>query len=73
MTYQQALKKAEGIGASKAEGKMLLAQICQTLAHVHAVNPALVYAGAIKQGLNAKALVKLADADPVALGDLMFV
>ena len=73
MTYQQALKKAERVGASKAEDKAFLAQICQTLASIHAINPALVYAGAIKQGLDAKALVKLADADPVALGDLMFV
>jgi hypothetical protein len=73
MTYQQALKKAEKDGASKAEGMALLAQICRTLAHVHAINPALVFQGAIKQGIDAKALVKLADADPVALGDLMFV
>jgi hypothetical protein len=73
MTYQQALKKAEQVGASKAEGKAHLAQMCRTLAYVHAVNPALVYEGAVKQGMDAKALVKLADADPVALGDLMFV
>ena len=73
MTYKQALTKAEQVGASKAEGKAQLAQICQTLAQVHAVNPALVYAGAVKLGIDAKALLKLADADPAALGDLMFV
>jgi hypothetical protein len=73
MTYRQALKTAETVGASKAQAEAHLAQICRTLASVHAINPALVYEGAIKQGLDARALVKLADADPVGLGDLMFV
>jgi hypothetical protein len=73
MTYNQALQKAQKIGASKAQGKALLAMVCQTLASIHAINPALVFQGAIKQGIDARALVKLADADPVALGDLMFV
>ena len=73
MTYKQALQKAEKIGASKAEGEPLLAMICCSFAAVHAINPALVYEGAIKQGIDSKTLMKLADADPVALGDLMFV
>lgn len=73
MTYEQALHRAEQIGASNAEGEPLLAMLCQTLAGVHAINPALVYEGAIKQGIDGKALRKLADADPVAVGDLMFV
>src|SRR5207244_13539667 len=64
------LKNAEKIGASKAEGKPFLAMICQTLASIHAINPALAYEGAVKVGIDAKALMKLADADPVALGDL---
>jgi hypothetical protein len=72
MTYQQALKKCWKVGASKAEGKPFLAMVCQTLASIHAINPKLVYEGAVKQGIDAKALVKLADTDPVALGDLMF-
>ena len=73
MTYNQALQTAQKIGASKAQGKALLAMLCESLAYVHAINPALVFAGAVKQGIDAKALMKLADADPVALGDLMFV
>ena len=73
MTYQQALQAAKKLGASKAEGNVLLAMICQSLASIHAINPALVYQGAVKQGMDGKALVKLADTDPVALGDLMFV
>lgn len=73
MTYTQALTRAEKIGASKAEGQPLLAMLCRSLAAVHAINPALVYEGAVKQGIDSKALMRLADADPVALGDLMFV
>jgi hypothetical protein len=73
MTYKQALKQAEKVGTTLAEGKAHLAQICRMLASIHAINPALVYEGAVKHGIDAKALVKLADADPVALGDLMFV
>jgi hypothetical protein len=73
MTYQQALQRAAKIGASKAEGEPLLAMLCRSLAAVHAINPALVYEGAVKQGIDGKALMKLAVTDPVALGDLMFV
>jgi hypothetical protein len=47
--------------------------ICRSLAIVHAINPALVFDGAVKQGIDGKSLMKLAHADPVALGDLMFV
>jgi hypothetical protein len=73
MTYKQALQRAEKIGASKAEGKPLLEMLCCSLAAVHAINPVLVYEGAVKVGMDSKALMKLADADPVALGDSMFV
>ena len=73
MTYKQALQAANKIGASKAEGKVLLALLCQSLACVHAINPALVYQGAVKMGIDSKALAKLANDDPVAMGDLMFV
>jgi len=73
MTYEQALQAATKIGASKAEGKVLLAMLCQSLACVHAINPALVYQGAVKMGIDSKALAKLANDDPVAMGDLMFV
>jgi hypothetical protein len=72
MTYQQALKASEKTGASKAEGKPLLAMLCQSLACVHAISPALVYEGAVKKGIDAKALTKLAATNPVAVGDLMF-
>lgn len=73
MTYKQALQRAEKIGASKAEGKPFLAKICRSLAAVHALNPALVFEGAVKQGIDSKTLMKLSATDPVALGDLIFV
>jgi len=47
--------------------------LCKSLASVHAISPALVYQGAMKQGLTAKQVAKLAVDDPVGLGDLMFV
>ena len=73
MTYNQALQRAEKVGASKAQGKPLLAMLCRSLAAIHAINPALVFEGAVKQGIDSKTLMKLAATDPVAVGDLMFV
>lgn len=69
MTYEEALASAKKVGASRAEGDPLLAQIIKALASVHAINPKLVYAGAIKQRLSAAQVRKLSG---LALGDLMF-
>ena len=69
MTYEEALKAAKKIGASKAEDLPLLAMTVATLAMAHAINPKLVYAGAIKQRLTASQVRKL---DAVSLGNLMF-
>ena len=73
MRYDQALKRGAKIGASKAKGDIMLALLCRTLAAVHAINPRLVYEGAKKKGLTYKEVAKLGAADPVALGDLMFL
>ena len=73
MRYDQALNHGAKVGASKAEGDTLLAMLCQTLAAIHAINPRLVYDGAKKQGLTYKEVARLGAADPVALGDLMFL
>jgi hypothetical protein len=73
MQYEQALKQAAKVGASRAEGDCMLALTCLTLAAVHAINPNLVYDGAKKKGLTYKDVYGLAAYDPVALGDLMFV
>ena len=73
MTYEQALKRAEQSGVSKAGTQEFLAVICESLASLHAINPALVFAGAKKRKLSANQVAKLAVDDPVGLGDLMFV
>jgi len=69
MTYEEALAAAKKAGASKAENEPLLAITIKSLALVHAINPKLVYSGAIKQRLTASQVRKL---DPASLGDLMF-
>jgi hypothetical protein len=73
VTYEQALKRGEQAGASKAGTQEFLAMICKSLASLHAISPALVYEGATKLKLSAKQVAKLAVDDPVAFGDLMFV
>jgi hypothetical protein len=73
MRYVQALEQGVKVGASKAEGDILLAMLCQSLAAIHAINPSLVYEGAKKTGVTYKDVAKLGADDPVALGDLMFV
>lgn len=73
MTYEQALKRAERVGASRAGKLELLAMICKSLASLHAINPALVFEGAKKQRLDAKQVARLGVDDPVGLGDLMFL
>jgi hypothetical protein len=73
MTYDEALKRAERVGASQAGKLEFLAMICKSLANLHAVNPRLVFDGAKKLKLDAKQVAKLAVDDPVAFGDLMFV
>jgi len=72
VTYKQALKRGERAGTSNAGNEEFLALVCKSLAAVHAINPALVYAGARKKGLSAKDVARLAADDPVGLGDLMF-
>jgi len=73
VTYEQALKRGEKAGASKAGTEEFLALLCKTLTSLHSINPALVYEGARKRKLSAKQVAKLAVDDPMALGDLMFV
>lgn len=69
MTYAEALKEANKVGASKATGLPLLALTIKALALAHAISPRLVYEGAVRKGLSADTVRKL---DPAALGDLMF-
>ena len=69
MSYDEALKAAKKVGASKAENDPLLAITIKTLALVHAIDPKLAFDGAVKLRLTAAKVRKL---DGVALGDLMF-
>lgn len=70
MTYEQALNEADKVGAAKAKHLPLLALTIAALSLAHAINPKLVYAGAVKQRLTADLVRKL---DPVSLGNLMFI
>jgi len=70
LTYEQALQKADATAAGKCDGLALLAQTCATLDLVHAINPKLVYEGAVNRGLTASDVRRLG---PVELGNLMFV
>ncbi len=72
LTYDQALESERKSGANKANPQALLAGICKMLAVVHCVSPKLLYEGAMKKGLTANGVAKLANDDPVALGNLMF-
>ena len=84
MTYQQALRQSEKVGAAHAQGPALIAQTCSVLSMVHAINPGLAYNGAIKLGLTEKQLrvmggippVKIEvvlDGKPIDISDIMFV
>lgn len=70
MSYDEALKTAGKVGASKAEDLPLLALTIRTLALAHAINPRLAYDGAVKQRLTAAQVRRL---DGISLGNLMFV
>ncbi len=70
MSYDEALKAAKKVGASKAENEPLLAITIASLALVHAINPRLAFDGAVKLRLTAAKVRKL---KPMDLGNLMFV
>ncbi len=70
MNYKDALAASKKVGASRCEGLPLLAMTCLTLSMGHAINPEMVYNGAVKLGHDARAVRKL----PLdQMSDLMFV
>lgn len=73
MTYPQALKQARKVGAAHAEGDALLAQTVYAVSSLHAVNPEMIYDGAVKLGKTPKQVAELAAHDCIAFGNLMFV
>ena len=70
MTYTEALKEANKVGAAHAEGDALLAQTIKVLAVAYPISPQMTYDGAKKLNLTTKQISKMS---PVALSDLMFV
>lgn len=74
-TYEQTLKTAQSVGASRADDVQLMALFCagplQTLCG--AVAPSLVWEGAQTKGLTSKELAALAETKPMAVADLMWV
>jgi len=71
MNYQQALKEANRVGVSKAEGMPLLASFCSLAQHqAGAVNCEMVYKGAVAKGITANQYRKL---EPTEIEDLMWV
>ena len=70
MTYKEALNEADKVGASKIQGLGHLAMTIKTLSLVHAINPELVYNGAVKEKLTGNKVRKLG---PIELGRLMSV
>ena len=73
MSYNQALMRGKQSGAGRAGDEEFLAMLCESLASLHAINPAMVFEGAQKRGLTANEVATLAEHNPAALGDLMFV
>ncbi len=73
LSYKEALAEARKQGAANAQGFALLAQTVSVASIGHAVNPELVYEGAVKLGKSPKEIVRLSVDDPASFGDLMFV
>lgn len=73
--YQAALKAANKVGASHAADAGVMALFCATSLQilVGAASPELVWDGAQKRGMTALELAKLAQKDPLAVHDLMWV
>lgn len=75
MTYREALAEARKVGVSQCSDLALMAQLldanAQTL--IGAVSPELMWDGAQKTGLTAKALVALINKDPIEAAELMWV
>jgi hypothetical protein len=73
--YQKALKAANKVGSSQATDAGVMAQFCATSLQilVGAASPELVWEGAQKSGMTALQLAKLANKNPHAVHDLMWV
>lgn len=75
MTYEEALKEARRVGASRADDRALMAVFCQDTLQliVGAVSPKLVWEGAQHSGLTSQQLLRLASTDVMAVSNLQWV
>lgn len=71
-SYTEALAEARKVGAVNAAWDGKLAQVCQALAVVHAVNADMLYRGAATRGLSDRELARLAHEDPGEFAFVMF-
>lgn len=74
MSYSAALAEAHLLGAAQCSNPALMAQFLDANVSflIGAVSPELIWNGAQKQGMTAKAVVDLVYADPMAAAHLMF-
>ncbi|MEV0237516.1 hypothetical protein [Nonomuraea sp. NPDC050786] len=75
MTYQEALDECDRIGAKNASDPALMASFCRGSIQilVGAASPRLVWEGAMKQGMTSRELAKLANKNPDAVHELMWL
>ncbi len=73
MTYQEALKEAKG-NLAHCSDAAAMAAYCDGLIQflVGAVSPRLIWEGAMRRGMTALALARLAQTDPAATEALMW-
>lgn len=74
-SYHDALAAAKKVGSAHATDAGIMAQICDTSLQllVGAAAPELVWNGAQKKGMTARQLLELANSDPAAVHELMWL
>jgi hypothetical protein len=74
-SYHDALAAAKKVGSARATDVGLMAQLCATSLQllVGAAAPELVWNGAQKKGMTARELLDLANSDPAAVHELMWL
>lgn len=75
VTWEQALAEAKEKGVGRCSDHALMASFCDASLQyiVGAVSGQLVWEGAMRTGLSAKELARLANRDPLACSELMWV
>ncbi len=75
MTYEQALKEARSRGAVQQSDAALMAGYCDQALQlvVGAASPKLVWEGAQKKQMTTRELIHLAQTDPRAVHELMWL